>query len=144
MIRGSCLCGDVAYEIDEEKIVMMNCCHCGNCRKATGADYGTFIQIPPQDFKWLTGEESLTNYESSPGNHRAFCKRCGSTMPQRNDAWPFMVIPAGTLDADPMTAPKAHMFTASKAPWHTVDAAIPSATDMGAPEFWATIWPQAE
>ena len=49
MIHGSCLCAEVTFEIDESKIIMMNNCHCANCRKVTGADYGTFIQISPQE-----------------------------------------------------------------------------------------------
>ena len=126
MIQGSCLCGEVSFEIDEEKIVMMSNCHCINCRKVSGADYGTFIQIPPQDFKWLSGREFVTTYESSPGNHRAFCKNCGSRMPQSNDAWPFVSIPAGNLDEDPGMIPNANTFTASKAPWLSIDQSLPS------------------
>jgi len=142
MIQGSCLCGEVKYEIDENKIAMMSNCHCSNCRKATGADYGTFIQIPPQDFNWLSGQESVATYDSSPGNHRAFCKNCGSRMPQTNDAWPFITIPAGSLDKDPNTKPKANIFTASKVSWLSIDNSIPSVSDMGSADFWASVWPQ--
>ena len=144
MIQGSCLCGEVTFEIDEGKIVMMNNCHCTNCRKVTGADYGTFIQIPEQDFKWLSGQEFVSTYDSSPGNHRAFCKNCGSRAPQSNEAWPFVTIPAGSLDGDPKMSPKVNIFTGSKAPWLSIDDSIPSVSDMGSPDFWAEIWPQPE
>ena len=36
MIRGSCLCGGVRYEIDGQIGPALNC-HCSMCRKATGA-----------------------------------------------------------------------------------------------------------
>lgn len=144
MIQGSCLCGDVKFQIDEDQIAMMSNCHCSICRKVSGADYGTFIQIPPQSFNWLAGEDQVKTYDSSPGNHRAFCMNCGSRMPQTNDSWPFVAIPAGALDDDPKTSPKANIFTSRKAPWHSVDDSIPSAPDMGTQEFWAELWPQPE
>ena len=142
MIHGSCLCAEVTFEIDESKIIMMNNCHCANCRKVTGADYGTFIQISPQDFNWLSGEEYVSTYDSSPGNHRAFCKKCGSRMPQTSDASPFTTIPAGSLDADPKVTPNVNIFTGSKAPWNIIDDSLPSSIDMGTPEFWAKLFPQ--
>ena len=144
MIQGSCLCGEISFEIDEDNIAMMSNCHCTNCRKASGADYGTFVQVPPQCFKWLSGEENVRTYDSSPGNHRAFCRSCGSRMPQSNDSWPFITIPAGVLDGDPRTFPKANIYTASKVPWLTIERSIPSAPDIGTQEFWSKLWPQTE
>ena len=35
MIRGSCLCGDVAFEIEGE-VTPIQLCHAERCRKATG------------------------------------------------------------------------------------------------------------
>ncbi len=139
MINGSCLCGSIKYEIDQEKVFMMSNCHCTNCRKVSGADYGTFIQVPPDAFNWLQGEELISTFESSPGNYRAFCKHCGSRMPQSNAHWPFVTIPAGSLDADPGRAPQANSFTASGAPWHQLDESIPSVPDGGSEEFWKSI-----
>ncbi len=136
MIKGSCLCGGISFSINEEKISMMSNCYCSNCRKATGSDYVTVIQVPPEDFSWLSGEELVSTYESSPGNHRAFCKVCGSRMPQSNTAWPFITIPAGSLDGDPKVTPQVSIFTASKPAWHSIDESVLSCPDMGTPEFW--------
>lgn len=136
MIKGSCLCGGISFEINQDKILIMNNCHCTNCRKVTGAAYGTFIQVAPEDFSWLSGEQLVSTYESTPGNHRAFCKTCGSRVPQSNNAAPLKTIPAGCLDEDPNVVPELNIFTASKAPWHSIDDSIPSAPDLGSAEFW--------
>jgi hypothetical protein len=137
MIMGSCLCGGIKFEINEENIFMMNNCYCVNCRKVSGADCVTAIQVSKEEFNWLTGEDLITTFESSPGNQRAFCRVCGSRIPQSNASWPFVSIPAGSLDGDPNIAPQVNIFTASKAPWCSIDESIPSAPDRGSEEFWA-------
>ena len=38
MLKGSCLCGGVRYEIDAE-LQSVSYCHCSQCRKASGAAY---------------------------------------------------------------------------------------------------------
>ena len=45
MLKGSCLCGGIRYEIDAELKAVSNC-HCGQCRKASGAAFGTGATIP--------------------------------------------------------------------------------------------------
>jgi len=136
MIEGSCLCGGMKFEIDEEYIFVINNCHCANCRKVSGAAYGTFVQIPADHFRWLKGRDLLSTYESSPGNHRAFCKVCGSRAPQSPNWDERVTIPAGCLDGDPKLRPAVNIFTASKAPWHTIDEPIPSFDDHPPDAFW--------
>ena len=38
MLKGSCLCGGIRYEIDAELGPVTNC-HCSQCRKAAGAAF---------------------------------------------------------------------------------------------------------
>jgi hypothetical protein len=136
MIEGSCLCGGVKFEIDEQDILVINNCHCSYCRKVTGAAYGTFVHIPGNHFRWLAGKELVSTYESSPGNHRAFCKICGSRAPQSADWEKHVGVPAGCLDGDPGVRPALNIFTASKAPWHPLDESIPSFPEYAPEEFW--------
>jgi len=125
MVEGSCLCGGIKYEIDFEEYIIVNC-HCINCRKVTGAAHGTFIQIPGKHFRWLVGQELVSTYESSPGNHRAFCRICGSKVPQSRDWKKQVTVPAGSLDGDPHVSLEVNIYAASKAPWHSIDDSIPS------------------
>lgn len=79
MIRGSCLCGSVRYEI-RVSLSRITHCHCSQCRKPHGAAFGTYATVNRADFTFITGEGDVTSYASSPGVLRTFCKRCGSTL----------------------------------------------------------------
>ena len=82
MLRGSCLCGGVRYEITGPLSSALNC-HCSMCRKAHGAAFRSRARVRATDFRWVQGEELVTYYESSPGNHRGFCRACGSPLLSR-------------------------------------------------------------
>ncbi|MHB8116537.1 MAG: GFA family protein [Acidithiobacillus ferrivorans] len=79
MLHGSCLCGGVKYEISGELSGALNC-HCSICRKAHGAAFRSRASVDASDFRWVQGEELVTSFESSPGNHRGFCRVCGSPL----------------------------------------------------------------
>jgi len=124
MVRGSCLCGGVRFEADA--IELLSHCHCSMCRKAHGAAYGTFANAYKTGFRWVSGEELVQPYRSSAHNERAFCRVCGSNLPYTSEDADTWVIPAGALDDDPGVRPALQMFTADKAPWHELDASLPS------------------
>jgi hypothetical protein len=73
MIRGSCLCGSVRYEIRGALARATNC-HCSQCRKAHGAAFGTYARVNWVDFTLIAGEAEIGSYQSSPGVRRTFCK----------------------------------------------------------------------
>ena len=110
---GSCLCGEIAYEI-EGPLEFTHHCHCSYCRKSFGTPYATGAMA--RGWRWLRGAQSAARYESSPGFYRWFCSRCGSPLPG-DPVEGATFVPFGTLDADPGVRPGFHMFTASKAPW---------------------------
>ena len=80
--RGSCLCGEVAYEV-EGPLEHAHHCHCSYCRKVHGTPYATGA-MARRGRRWLRGERSIARYESSPGFHRCFCTRCGSVAAGRS------------------------------------------------------------
>lgn len=124
MVKGSCLCGGVQYEIDGEISLMANC-HCSMCRKHHGAPFATFVSADSSGFRWAKGEDLLVRYQSSPGHTRAFCRVCGSSLPDPDPGAASFFLPAGTLDDDPGTRPAAHIFVASKAPWVEISDQLP-------------------
>lgn len=58
MITGSCLCGQLFYELDETKTEAALHCHCKDCQKVTGSGKATIVMLPRESVK-LSGEHKL-------------------------------------------------------------------------------------
>jgi hypothetical protein len=56
VLRRSCLCGGVKYEITGPLLRLLNC-HCSRCRKQHGAAFRSRARVNISDFKWVQGEE---------------------------------------------------------------------------------------
>ena len=125
MIRGSCLCGAIAFEATGQ--IEFRNCHCSRCRKAHGAAFASNIYARPQDFRWLQGEDRLVTYRLQTAQRfgNTFCCVCGSPMPRLVAERDFFVVPAGALDDDPGIRPAYHIFTGSMAPWFEISDDLP-------------------
>jgi hypothetical protein len=123
MIRGSCLCGAVRFEID--KVLALTHCHCANCRKLTGAAFATYAHVTDSKFRFTAGEENSVQFESAPGSYRNRCKICGCLTPGKASYLKTWSIAAGLLDDDPGVKPSLHVFTSSKAPWWDIHDTLP-------------------
>lgn len=123
MIRGSCLCGAVRFEVDRVRSITH--CHCTNCRKLTGASFATYAHVDAERFRFVTGEDAMVQYESAPGSYRQRCRICGSPTPGIAPYLTTISIPAGLLDDDPEVRPRLHVFTSSRAPWWTIQDELP-------------------
>ena len=125
MLKGSCLCGGIQYEIDAELGPVTNC-HCSQCRKASGAAFASNASVPAASFRFVSGAELLKQWQSSPGKERCFCGRCGSPILKRNDDHPETIrLRLGTLNTDPGVKPSRHIYVGSKAPWVDITDALP-------------------
>ena len=118
MVTGNCLCGTVSWQVDGP-LSHMTHCHCSMCRKVHGAPFATYVNAARDEFRWLSGDDAIVHYESSPGFTRAFCSRCGSVLPD-SSVDDQVSIPAGCLNGDPGIRPIAHIFASSKAPWYVI------------------------
>jgi hypothetical protein len=125
MYQGGCLCNRVRFEI-KGPIRNIVYCHCSRCRKAQGSAFATNGIVKAEHFHLLSGEADLTTYESSPGQHKVFCKHCGSPILSRNTARPDQVrVRLGTLESDIEERPMAHIFATSKANWEEICGELP-------------------
>lgn len=125
MLTGSCLCGGVSYEA-AGPLRLMARCHCTQCRKASGAEFATNASVGADAFRLLTGEGLLAQYESSPGQLRVFCKRCGSPILKRSADNPSEVrLRLGCLDTEISEQPRAHVFVANKPTWSHIHDDLP-------------------
>jgi hypothetical protein len=100
-------------------------CHCSICRKANGAPFDAGAAVPSDNFQLTRGAELIQLFESSPGNHRAFCRVCGSRAPAKSRDGELYFVPAGLLDDDPGVKPALHIFVGSKAPWWEITDDLP-------------------
>jgi hypothetical protein len=126
MLQGSCACGRVRYELDGELRGPLGHCHCWQCRKHSGASFGTTAAVMSEEFRVVAGEEALSSWESSPGVHRFFASCCGSPLFKRIAALPqVMGLRLGTLDSDPGRMVEEHIFVDSKVPWVEIHDSFP-------------------
>ena len=137
MVKGQCLCGEVAFELDAARIVLFNNCYCKKCQRDSGTGFVSQLQVPRENFRWLQGENTIRLFESSPGVKRAFCGVCGSRLPMTEVDGDIVPVPAGLLDGDPGLEPEVNMHLNDRAQWALVDEGIHCLADQGTPEFWA-------
>lgn len=130
-LEGSCLCRGVRYRIHGPVSDVYHC-HCSMCCKLHAAAFRTCGRIRSADWQLLQGQELIRFYESSPGEHKAFCSVCGSSLYTRFDARPEVYgFPLGTLDSDPGVRPQKHVFVDSKAPWYEITDDLPQHRELG-------------
>jgi len=124
--KGQCLCGLISYEVDKIE-AQMGHCHCSMCRKFHGAAFATFGEALSQNFRWISGEEYLKNYQAENGTIRQFCENCGSSLifKPADDDGSLVEFTLGTLDSGLDLKPDAHIFVAFKADWVSINDDLP-------------------
>ncbi|MBV8839219.1 MAG: GFA family protein [Alphaproteobacteria bacterium] len=117
-LTGQCFCGTVAYAVADEFAYAANC-HCGNCRRTTGAAFKPFAGIAREKLGLTRGETELLIYGDAQGND-THCRCCGSLLYSVVRAGAYVHIAMGTLIDAPSIRPTHHIFVGSKAPWFTI------------------------
>jgi len=129
LLRGSCHCGAIRFEVEAPHPYPYNLCYCSICRKTAGA--GGFAINLGADHASLKveGEQktgiyhALIDGDSSPAE-RHFCPRCASALWVYDPRWPELVHPfASAIDTElPVPPERTHLMLGSKAGW--VEAAV--------------------
>lgn len=133
VIRGSCLCGAIAFEVLEPFKIVHNC-HCSRCRHARAAAHTSNGFTPGGAVRFTKGEEHLRAYKVPDARFftHVFCDTCGSPVPRVDPERGIAITPLGALDDDPGTKPADNVFVASKAAWYDISDELP-AYDEGPP-----------
>jgi hypothetical protein len=126
MITGSCLCGQLHYELDETQAGEALNCHCTDCRKVTGSGKATVVTIPLDAIE-LHGEYKTYEKLGTDGSHvgRGFCPDCGSqmlTFVKELDG--FVFVKAGTMDDSEWVKPVANCWVPSSCSWSPADETL--------------------
>ena len=124
-MRGSCLCGQVEYEVTQLDSPIRHC-SCRTCRKAHAAAFNTSAGVQREHFKWRKGTEVLKSFESSPGKRRYFCGNCGSQLVAQRNGSEMFILRVATLNDDPGQRPEAQIWASDEVPWLEHGPQIPS------------------
>ncbi|KAJ5826429.1 Glutathione-dependent formaldehyde-activating enzyme/centromere protein V [Penicillium riverlandense] len=120
---GSCFCRKIQYELrlaspDDARTSL---CHCRNCKKAFGTNYGLTAKVPKESFHLTTGKPKEHEADNGSGVviHREFCDNCGSFILEYGTAAKdhFRYICVGSLDDPEALPPKGEFFCQSRASW---------------------------
>jgi len=124
-LDGSCLCGDVRFDVSDP-VFMMNC-HCTRCRLSRSAAHATNLFAPRASLNWISGEGQVNNYRLPEAARFGvgFCRHCSGLVPRTNSDSELANIPAGCLDTDPALTPRGHIHTGTKAAWFEIVDSLP-------------------
>ena len=136
LLKGSCRCGTVRFEVESHTPAPYQLCYCSICRKQQGGGgYAINLGALAGTLK-IEGEENLGAYraeieddehpacELSTGE-RNFCTKCGSALWLYDPTWPDLVHPfACAVDSDlPTPRERTHLMLKYKANWVKPDVA---------------------
>jgi hypothetical protein len=117
VIRGSCLCGAVAYEA-EALSGPIGHCHCRTCQKAHSAAFATTARVKRAGFRWTKGDETRRSFESTPGKLRWFCSNCGSQLMAEWTGQDEVILRIGSVDDGLGEArPVGHIWVSHQPAW---------------------------
>ena len=126
---GSCLCGNIRYEIDGEPSIT-GICHCKNCQRQAGSAFSTLAAVPREAFRFIQGEPKLyADADTKSGNtvERWFCNNCGSPIYSGVDSSPDnWFLKTGTLDDTSTWEPRFQAWCDSKQNWVTLEDGVPA------------------
>lgn len=126
MAQGSCLCGQIEYEVELIPEKTFNC-HCSFCRKAHGSAFATVTLAKGDTLSINKGKELLKEYKNDIGGFRAFCSNCGTRLMNYGPGkLAYLSIALSTVDTPVDFRPAAHANVESKATWHEPYEGIPS------------------
>ena len=131
VVRGSCLCNTIQFEITEPFKFIHNC-HCSRCRRARSAAFTTNGFTSAKGVTFISGESNIKLYQVPDAKFftHAFCDTCGSGVPRKDVDRGIAVIPLGALDDDPGQQADDHIFTDSKAGWYEITDDLPRFKQM--------------
>jgi hypothetical protein len=123
VLRGSCECGTVRYEVADAFRYAQNC-HCSRCRAATGSAFKPFAGIERERLELTSGADRLLTV-GEPDANDTRCGVCGSLLFSVVRDGAYVHVALGSLLDAPSMRPRAHIFVGSKAPWFEITDDLP-------------------
>lgn len=116
--RATCVCGQLAIEVEGEPI-RISVCHCLECQRRTGSAFGVQARFPETNVR-IEGRSTEFARTADSGNTvtHSFCPECGTTVYYKLAVAPGTVgVPIGGF-ADPgFPPPRISIYEDRKHPW---------------------------
>jgi hypothetical protein len=122
MLKGSCLCGTVHFELTEPPSAPI-ACHCAQCRKQSGHFFAS-ANVRKAAVKTF-GAEHLSWFQSSAKIRRGFCKTCGSWLFWEPIASDWTSIAMGAFEGPTDLQLERHIFVAEKGDYYAITDGLP-------------------
>ncbi len=119
-----CFCGASRASIQAD-VLTIAACHCGDCRRWTGAALPVFAAFPASSIPAEFGKR----HTSDTGSWRSHCDTCGSPLASGYPYLPGQVyIPIGILAEAEDLKPYVQSHAENALPWLHLDEDIPAQT----------------
>ena len=115
-ITGGCHCGAIRYQVEGE-LIAHALCHCGDCRRHSGAPMVGWTMYPLDTVTVTKGTPKI--YRSSEHGRRQFCPDCGTGLFYVNENMlPGIIdIQSSTYDNPEAVPPMVHVQVAERLAW---------------------------
>jgi hypothetical protein len=120
---GRCACEAVSFAVADDFKYAANC-HCSVCRRATGSAFKPFGGIEVGALRLTRGSSNLMKFGGDI-DHDVRCATCGSYLYSVVRNGLFVHVSYGSLADAPTLTPTEHIHVASKAPWFSINDALP-------------------
>ena len=107
-------------------------CHCGDCRKWSGAPVTVFAGCSTEQVRMCGVEPEV--YASSSGVKRSFCGKCGTSFSYEDEKLPGEIyLSVGVLDEPERFEPQGHSWHSRKIGWLHLDDDLPQHQESSRP-----------
>ena len=116
MIKGSCQCGSVRYQVKADPL-QIYVCHCSECRKQSASAFGISVIVESADLQLVSGQPRVWSRAATKGGTLdcAFCPSCGTRLWHGNPEKDGKIsLKGGAIDSDIDLTGVPHIWTASK------------------------------
>jgi hypothetical protein len=125
-MKARCQCGQLAATIDPEAHATLVMCHCLDCQRRSGSQFGS-IAYYPSTAVTVAGHAREFNRSTDAGNifTNGFCPTCGSSLYARASRMPDLIgIMAGCFADPALGQPIRSVYEQSRHDWVAVPDAI--------------------
>lgn len=120
--KGACRCGAIRFVASSDPFYT-SYCHCGDCRRASGAPVAAFVGFYANDV--VFSGETPSIYGKAPVK-RSFCGTCGAPIAYTDERIADQIFfMLGAMDTPEDYPPRMHGYVSEALPFFHLDDGLP-------------------